>query len=155
MNVKSFLKTAYLAIVVLSLAGCGPDILESEKVEIIRVADAVAKAQEDKNVKKMMSFLSRDVVITAPDANNKTMNLSYQSYKDYMTQVFPLVTDYKYTRSDDGVSKTKDNLYQLKTTVAEEFTVDSQKYKETTKQVWTLKDTADGLIVTKIVATKK
>jgi|GEM_PF-4266662 len=125
-----------------------------QKDQIIETADAISNASEKKDISGLMKQLTVDVVIEIGGSNKNPRSYTFQSYQQYLSKVFPLISDYKYRRFNESFISKHNGEYIYKFDLSEEYVFNNRKFKESHTEQWDLKYIGDSLRVYKIVIDK-
>ncbi len=128
-----------------------PEIASTE-AKVLAVANAVATAAENKDIKGIMAAMTKDVRISAITAGG-AREYTYDTYEAYITTAFPQISAYKYKRSNESVKQVGDDIV-FSFLVNETYVVQGKNISETHQETWSLRPGATGLQIYKILITQ-
>lgn len=126
------------------------EILATERQEILVLANAISEASESKDVKGVLSGLTQDVSIEVGQSNSRPRSYDYESYRDYLGQVFPLISNYTYRRSNERFSRLDNGELMFEFDLFEGYLFNNKYVRGNHTEQWTIRRTALGLKAYKI-----
>ena len=130
------------------------EVSDETKQEILAVANGVSKASEDRNVEKLMSYLTSDALIIVGSSNKNPRSYTYESYKKFIEYSFGQISYYKYKRSNEVFYQDKDEIV-FSFLLEENYVVNSNYIKEHHTEKWNLRREAGALKAYKILADER
>lgn len=129
-----------------------PDIASTE-AKVRALANSVATAAENKDIKGIMAAMAKDVRISATSAGSGAREYTYDTYEAYLSAAFPQISAYQYRRSNELISPQGDAIV-FSFLVNETYQVQGKSISETHQESWTLRPAASGLQIHKILITQ-
>ncbi len=129
-----------------------PDIAITE-AKVRAVANSVAAAAEDKDIKGIMAAMAKDVRISATSAGSGVSEYTYDTYEAYLSAAFPQISAYQYRRSNESINPQGEDIV-FSFLVNETYEVQGKSVSETHQESWTLRPTPAGLLIYKILITQ-
>lgn len=124
---------------------------ENEKNKILSIANSISLASEEQDISGIMMNLSSDVIINIGNSNKTPRSYTYQTYGQYLSKVFPLVSYYNYKRSNELFNKLPNNEYSFEFVLKEMYVFNNKYINETHSEIWHLKLVGESLKVYKIL----
>lgn len=135
-------KLAMVGILLLfSMVSQANSITEKEKQDIVNMVNEIKIASENRDIEGIMKYLSKDVVIKN-DGSVNIPQLNYQSYKRYITEAFPLLSDYQYISSVESVERAKNGSdIFVKMLLNEKYVFQKKQLDESHYETWWIRKT--------------
>lgn len=127
------------------------EISASERQEVLVLASAISEASESKNVDGVLAGLTQDVLIEVGQSNSRPRSYDYQSYREYLGQVFPMISNYTYRRSNERFSRLDKGELEFEFDLFEGYVFNNKYVRGNHTERWKIRRTASGLKAYKIV----
>lgn len=127
--------------------------IASTEAKVRALANSVATAAENKDIKGIMAAMAKDVRISATSAGSGAREYTYDTYEAYLSAAFPQISAYQYRRSNELISPQGDAIV-FSFLVNETYEVQGKRISETHQERWTLRPTAAGLQIHNILITQ-
>jgi Cdc6-like AAA superfamily ATPase len=138
-----------------------PDVVLAKEAltetDVLRFAQQIEDAAESLDARKLLSHLSKSVVIERQNSKGKiTKTQDYRTYKAWVQKAFPIISYYKYTRTYDSVEIASDAKTATYTVTLEENYVYRTKYfRSKHREVWDIVLEDGEMKLAKVVARAK
>lgn len=111
-------------------------ITNVERNEILVFADKIKSATELMVVTDVMKYLAKDVAIKK-DYESSIPSFNYDSYRKYISEAFPLLSNYEYIRSNETFERAenkKDIIMRM--SLNEKYIFQNKQLDETHRESW-------------------
>ena len=118
----------------------------ADRAEVRRIADEIAASTERKQLYPLLDHLTDDALIDLAGRR-----YSKKSYEQYLRKAFPMISDYKYTRSNDAVRQDANGDIVLSFSLKEEYTVNHKKHTGNHKEEYYFRKVGGKLKIYKVI----
>ena len=112
------------------------EVTSDERNEILVLANKIGRASELMIVTDVMKYLAKDVVIKK-DYESSFPTFNYDSYRKYISQAFPLLSNYQYIRSNETFERAENKKdIILRMSLNEKYIFQNKRLDETHRESW-------------------
>jgi hypothetical protein len=125
----------------LLISGCE----KSEKVSfddeqaILNISEEVMKASVLEDVPRLLSFLDKNTVLNVVKEGKDPYSYDYDSYGEYLLQVFSIIDGYQYVRSNEEFRMGESGKIFFEFDLNEEYEYSGETIKEYHSEVWEIR----------------
>jgi len=130
------------------------EISNSERQEILVLAKTISEASESKNVDGVLAGLTKDVLVEVGQSNSRPRSYDYQSYREYLGQVFPMISNYTYRRSNERFSKANSGEFVFEFDLFEGYVFNNKYVRGYHTERWNIRRAGSGLKAYRIIIDK-